>query len=167
MSFRQPRKSISDASADTAIFNSLLSTKISENIPATAISLGLAPQYIGAFIGALTANDQAALAKIPGVTPEIIAAGVHTLQEAYLNSFKGVWIAAAVLSGVTLLGQGPHSRIWLLTDWNSFVLLHQPYSRPEQSRRCTVGGRLMRCCGPMGDCQTAYSLNQSICSSYS
>lgn len=51
------------------------------------------------------ANDPEALAQIPGVTPEIIGAGVHTLQEAYLNSFKGVWIAAAVLSGVTLLGK--------------------------------------------------------------
>lgn len=105
MSFKQLGKCNSDGSPDTAIFNSLLSTKISENIPATVISLGLPPQSIGAFIGALTANDQAALAHIPGVTPEIIAAGVQTLQEAYLNSFKGVWIAAAVLSGVTLLGE--------------------------------------------------------------
>lgn len=112
VSLKQLRKCNSDASSDTAIFNSLLSTKISENIPSTVISLGLPPQSIGAFIDALTTNDQAALAQIPGVTPEIIAAGVHTLQEAYLNSFKGVWIAAAVLSGVTLFGkEGPDLKV--------------------------------------------------------
>lgn len=42
---------------------------------------------------------------LPGVTPQIIGAGVHALQESYLASFKNVWIAAAVISGVTVLGK--------------------------------------------------------------
>ncbi|ETN42313.1 uncharacterized protein HMPREF1541_01467 [Cyphellophora europaea CBS 101466] len=87
----------------TAIFNSSISTKISSEVPAAVIPLGLPPQSVGAFIGALSANDEAAFSEIPGVTPEIIASGIHALQEAYLQSFHRVWTAAAVLSGVTVL----------------------------------------------------------------
>lgn len=43
--------------------------------------------------------------KLPGVTPQIIGAGVHALQTSYLASFRNVWIAAAVISGVTVLGK--------------------------------------------------------------
>ena len=42
--------------------------------------------------------------QVPGITPQIIGAGVQALQEAYLQSFKGVWIAAAVMSGVATIG---------------------------------------------------------------
>ena len=69
------------------------------------MALGLPPPSIGAFIGAIMAHDDAALAQIEGVTPAIIGAGVQAMQGAYLKSFEKVWIAAAVISGVTALGK--------------------------------------------------------------
>lgn len=69
------------------------------------LPLGLSPAVLKQFIGALAANDQQALTVIQGVTPQIIGAGFHALQEAYLKSFKGVWIAGAALSGIGCLGQ--------------------------------------------------------------
>jgi len=90
--------------ADTAIFNSSISSKLGSGIAAAVVPLGFPPAGLEQFIGALAGNDQAALAHIPGVTPQIIGAGVHALQSAYLASFKGVWIAAAVFSGVTVVG---------------------------------------------------------------
>jgi hypothetical protein len=115
---------------DTAIFNSSLSAKIAHNIPAAVLPLGLPPQSLGPFIGALAANDQEAIAHIPGVNPAIIGAGVHALQVSYLRSFHGVWTAAAVISGVTALGEFHMLLRTVHADANSssIMLLHK--SRP-------------------------------------
>lgn len=88
----------------TAIFNSKIS-HLGSNIAAAVLPLGFPPSELPGFIGALAGNDQAALAKIPGVTPQIIGAGVHALQTSYLSSFRGVWIAAAVIAGATVFGE--------------------------------------------------------------
>jgi len=45
-------------------------------------------------IGDLAANNQTAFATVPGVTPQIIGAGVGALFEAYSIGFRFVWIAA-------------------------------------------------------------------------
>lgn len=90
--------------AVTAIFNSKIS-HLGSNIAAAVLPLGFSPQNLEAFIGALANNEQAVLAKIPGVTPQIIGAGVGALQRTYLQSFRNVWIAAAAISGVTVIGK--------------------------------------------------------------
>lgn len=91
--------------ADTAIFNSSISTKLGAGIAAAVLPLGLPPPELERFTGALASNNQTALIQIEGVTPQIIGAGVHALQIAYLASFRGVWIAAAVFAGVTVIGK--------------------------------------------------------------
>ena len=73
-------------------------------IAAAVVPLGLNPQALPLFIGALAAHNDAALFAVPGVSPQIIGAGVQALQQAYLESFRGVWIAAAVVSFVTMIG---------------------------------------------------------------
>jgi hypothetical protein len=45
-------------------------------------------------IGDLAANNATALATVPGVTAEIIGAGVGGLFEAYSLGFRFVWVAA-------------------------------------------------------------------------
>lgn len=91
----------------SAIFNTKINSTLGSSIAAAVLPLGFSPQYLEAFIGALAGQDQAALAQIPGVTPQIIGAGVHALQTAFLASFKNVWIAAAVFAGVTVIGKLP------------------------------------------------------------
>ena len=89
----------------TAIFTFKLSSHLGSDIAAAVLPLGFSPRYLEAFIGALAGDDEAALAHIPGVTPQIIGAGVGALKHAYLISLRGVWIAACVFSFVTAIGE--------------------------------------------------------------
>jgi hypothetical protein len=89
----------------TAIFNSNLSNKLGSGIAAAVLPLGFPPNELEQFIGALAPQNEAALAQVPDVTPQIIGAGVHALQAAFLGSSKPVQIAATVISGVTVIGE--------------------------------------------------------------
>jgi hypothetical protein len=90
---------------DTSILNSGISKYLAADIAAAVLPLGLPPTSLKQLIGALASNDQKALMTIPGVNPQIIGAGVHGLQEAYVKSFRGIWITAAALSAVATVGK--------------------------------------------------------------
>ena len=92
---------------DSSIFNTAIAKKLPAYIANAVVPLGLPLSSLGAFITALSANDQAALMKVPGISPQIIGAGAHGLQEAYAKSLQGVWICAAVLSAVAALCEFP------------------------------------------------------------
>jgi hypothetical protein len=64
-------------------------------IAAAVLPLGLPASSLTAFIGDLAAQNTTALVTVPGVTPEIIGAGVGGLYEAYSLGFRFVWVAAA------------------------------------------------------------------------
>lgn len=83
---------------NNAIFNSQIQKNLGPGIAAAVLPLGLAPDDLARFIDALSANNQGALAGIPNVTPEIVQAGVHALQAAYVSSFRIMWIMPLVLS---------------------------------------------------------------------
>jgi hypothetical protein len=66
--------------------------------------MGLPPQSLAPFIGALAGQaPPSAIAAIPGVTPQIIGAGVGALHVAFQESFRWVYIAAAVISAVCVI----------------------------------------------------------------
>jgi hypothetical protein len=86
---------------DNAIFNSQLNEKLASNIAQAVLPLGLPPQSLGPFIGALAGQaPPAQIAAIPGVNGRIIGAGVEALHRAFQDSFKWVYVAAAVISAV-------------------------------------------------------------------
>jgi hypothetical protein len=58
------------------------------------LPLGLPESSLPALIGDLAANNQTAIATVPGITPQIIGAGVGGLFEAYSLGFRFVWVAA-------------------------------------------------------------------------
>ena len=58
------------------------------------LPLGLPATSLPALIGDLAANNQTALGSVPGITPQIIGAGVGGLREAYTQGFRFVWVAA-------------------------------------------------------------------------
>jgi MFS family permease len=89
---------------NNAIFNSDLSTQIPKKIAAATLPLGLPPSSLGQLIGGLASNDPAALAHIPGATPQIIGAGAQALIEAYAIGFRDCYIAAACFSALSILG---------------------------------------------------------------
>lgn len=82
----------------SAIFNGTLANELGAKIAAAVLPLGLSPNSLGAFIGALSANDAKALMNIPGVTPQMIGAGVVALKEAFSVAFRWVWVAAGCFS---------------------------------------------------------------------
>jgi len=83
-----------------AILNSLLSKNLGPEIADRVLPLGLSVDNLPAFIDALANSNQQALASIPGLSDEIIAAGLLGLKTAYRIAFRGIWSAAAAVSAV-------------------------------------------------------------------
>ena len=94
-----------------AIFNSGISQHLGSDIASAVLPLGLSPEVLPDFIGALSTNEQKALMAIPGVTPQIIGAGLHALKGAYLKSFRYLWVAAGAFA------------VFAALRWSSPVLL--------------------------------------------
>jgi hypothetical protein len=76
------------------------------------LPLGLPATSLPALIGDLAANNQTALGSVPGITPQIIGAGVGGLREAYNQGFRFVWVAAGcfmLLAAICMLNLNPHA----------------------------------------------------------
>ena len=86
------------ATTFTAIYAAALTNRLDKKLPdyiaAAALEAGLPAKSLKAFVGALAADDAAALPKIPGVTPAIIEAGVAALKQAFADSLRVVYIIA-------------------------------------------------------------------------
>jgi hypothetical protein len=93
------------AEPDSAIFHSRISKLLPSKIAAAALSNGLPDSSLPALIAALANNKADELEKVPGITPKIIGASVVALKEAYLESFKSVWIAVCCFSAVGVIGE--------------------------------------------------------------
>ena len=92
-----------------AIFHSRISDLVPNKISTAALKAGLPKSSLPALITDLVNKDAKALPEIPGVTPEIIAEAVVALKDAYLHSFRSVWIAACCFSAVGLFCKYPLS----------------------------------------------------------
>jgi hypothetical protein len=80
---------------DKAIFSGKLSASLATTIGAAVLPLGLPASSLPEFIGDIIAQNSAGLATVPGVTPQIIDAGVRGSYEAYCIGFRFIWVAAA------------------------------------------------------------------------
>jgi hypothetical protein len=63
---------------------------------------------LGEFIGDLANNNSTALATVPGVTSQIIGAGVGGLFNAYALAFRYVWIAASCFAVAAVVCKSHH-----------------------------------------------------------
>ncbi|OBT51158.1 hypothetical protein VE04_07968 [Pseudogymnoascus sp. 24MN13] len=77
-----------------AILVGKLNTNLGPKIAAAVLPLGLPESSLGDFITALNNQDIAGLGKIPGVTGQVIGAGLGGLREAYNLGFRFIWVAA-------------------------------------------------------------------------
>lgn len=93
-------------SISTTVYNVILSNRQAKEIPATVpaalVSAGLPESSIVSFIKAL-ALGPASLAKVPGISPEITAAGLRAYKIANANSFRTVFFATIAFSSVALI----------------------------------------------------------------
>ncbi len=80
-----------------------MGTKIAEAV----LPLGLPVNSLPAFIGDLAASNTTALQTVPGVTGQIIGAGVGGLFEAYSIGFRFVWVAAGCFTVVAAVSELP------------------------------------------------------------
>lgn len=87
------------AAVFTAIYVAAFSHRLKEKLPGyiatAALGAGLPATSLEDFVTALAGNDQAGLANIQGLTPNIISAGVTALKQAYADSIRVVFIIAA------------------------------------------------------------------------
>jgi hypothetical protein len=81
--------------ACSAAFTNQLATKLPAYIAHAAALAGLPMSSITSLVGAMATNDQAALASVPGISPNIILASVSAAQQAYADSIRLVYIIAA------------------------------------------------------------------------
>ena len=86
-----------------ALFSNSLGKKLPEDVLAQVLPLGFDPQYAGELLSGLTSQDTTLIGSIPGISPEIIAAAVTGVKEAYTVSFRHVWIAAAAFAATAML----------------------------------------------------------------
>ncbi|KAJ6437285.1 siderophore iron transporter [Purpureocillium lavendulum] len=94
------------ATVGIAIYNALFVAELAhmgENIANAIIPMGLNPEDVGAFIGALNTRNETAIVMIPNVTGPMIEAGVDALVNTYLSGFHHVWIAGACFAAVAAI----------------------------------------------------------------
>jgi len=106
----------------TSIYSAVVTRKLGSYIPSyvatAAVKAGLPAKSVPAFVEALAASQTEQLAKIPGVSPAIIQAGVSALKQAYADAIRYVFIIAVpfVLVATVLC--------WWLGDLSKIMSYH-------------------------------------------
>ncbi|KAK5325610.1 hypothetical protein LTR93_003830 [Exophiala xenobiotica] len=94
-----------------AAFNTRLKEYLPKYIAKAALAAGLPASSLPAFILALSEGDgPAAFAKIPGISPTIVAQGARALQQAFADSIRVVFIIGAPFGVVACIA------CWFLGD---------------------------------------------------
>ena len=96
------------ATVFTAIFTAIFDDRFNKRLPSyvekAAITAGLPTTSLRAFVEAIAAGDIAAVAKIPGTTPAVVAAGVAALKQAFADSIRPTFIIAAAIGAAACAG---------------------------------------------------------------
>lgn len=100
------------AATFTAIYGAALTSRLNVKLPgyvaAAALKAGLPPSSVMPFVGDILTKNVAGLSSVPGVTPEIIQAGVAAVPHALADSFRIIFIIAAPFGVVACI-----ACIWL------------------------------------------------------
>lgn len=91
----------------TSVYSAAATNRLNVYIPSyvgkAAASAGLPVTSIPAFVKALASNQPEKLQAIPGVSPLIIANGVHALQQAYADGVRVVFIIAVPFGALSCI----------------------------------------------------------------
>src|ERR1700750_3127868 len=75
----------------TSIFTAQMAKRLPAAVAKAVLPLGLSPEKLPLFIAGLRAEHIDAIAKIPGVTPQMIEVGHHAFQESFALSARRMW----------------------------------------------------------------------------
>ncbi|KAK5049568.1 hypothetical protein LTR84_004497 [Exophiala bonariae] len=89
----------------TAAFNSKLSETAGKKIANAVLPLGLPSSSLSLLILDILTGNIGGLPDIPGISPQIIQAGVLAFQQAFAESIRAVWITAACFTAAALVGE--------------------------------------------------------------
>jgi hypothetical protein len=84
----------------TAVLNSRTAKTIPEKVPAALIQAGLPPSSLTTFIAAISTGS---FDKVPGVTPQIIIAGIRAYREALVSAFNTAWLTTMAFACLAIL----------------------------------------------------------------
>ncbi|KAM5358677.1 hypothetical protein ACJZ2D_015068 [Fusarium nematophilum] len=90
--------------ACTAIFSSQTSKYLVPDTSKAALAAGLSPSHLQEFIQAMLSGNPEAVVHAPGANAEIIMAATQALKEAYVKSFRYLWVFSAGASALALIG---------------------------------------------------------------
>ena len=83
----------------TSIFVNAFNNRLQKRLPAyvskAVLSKGLPGSSLGAFLGALSSDERTEMLNVPGVDPNIVAAGLSAQRQAYADSIRLVYIIAS------------------------------------------------------------------------
>lgn len=82
-----------------------MASELPSRLTKAVIPLGLPESSLPELIADIVAGDTADLAKVPGITPQIIGAAVSSFKEAFAASVRNVWITASVFAFIALCGK--------------------------------------------------------------
>lgn len=87
----------------SAVFTGAIGTKLPSQLASAAVKNGVSGTLVPEFVQAFLGKDSAALGKIAGVTPSVLAAAVAAVKQASADSLRLVFIIAAPVSAVAVL----------------------------------------------------------------
>lgn len=90
------------ATVYTVILSNRLTQTIAAQVPPALAAAGLPTSSIPSFIAAF-ALGPSALTAIPGITPDIIAAGTTAYKQANADAYRTVFLSNMAFSGVAIL----------------------------------------------------------------
>jgi len=86
----------------TTVLTNRLTQTVSGEVPKKLTDAGLPAASIADFIAAISAGATAALEAIPGITDQIIAAGVAAYKQANADAYRTVYLTTLAFSGVAI-----------------------------------------------------------------
>lgn len=100
---REKMLSRRETPADNAVFISE-TNRIPGNVASAALKAGLPASSTDEFAGYIMAQNQTAVASVPGVTSAIITAGANAMLDTYAAAFRYVWLSAIPFLVVAAIG---------------------------------------------------------------
>ncbi|KAK4499760.1 hypothetical protein PRZ48_007946 [Zasmidium cellare] len=87
----------------STIFMNRLADNIKDNVAPALVQAGLPVTSVEPFLTAVQSMSQAAIEKVPGVSPSIVQVGIATLTQAYAQAFKITWLATISFGGCSII----------------------------------------------------------------